>query len=81
MPKHAETRKRLPRYFYEARTLYFYQTLGWGGLLAANGYWFTGRALSLVRYLAQKPPHKAIIGEYRDIWANFFNTLKPSKAP
>ncbi|WP_428243562.1 glycosyltransferase family 2 protein [Gynuella sp.] len=73
----AHKRKRLPRYFYESRTRFFYQLYGRSGLLAANILWILGTLISQSRRLIM--PHKprdVIEKQWRDIWVNFTNPLR-----
>ena len=78
----AGKRKRLPRYFYEARTRYFYKLYGGMGLLAANSWWTFGWTISLLRSLSGKryrsPNCKA---QWRDIWINFWRPMAPYTHP
>jgi hypothetical protein len=68
----AQLRKRLPRYFYESRTRYFYKLYGRIGLLAANSWWTFGWTISLFRSLLQKNYQSpACRSQWRDIWINF----------
>ena len=73
---HTTLRKRLPRYFYESRTRYFYKLYGRGGLLAANIWWTFGWIISVMRSALQKryqsPACKA---QWRDIWNNFWTPM------
>jgi len=73
----AKLRKRLPRYFYESRTRFFYQVYGRFGLLLANMFWTLGWGVSTLRRLLAAS-FKASISEsqWKDIWINFFNPLK-----
>ena len=73
----AKQRKRLPRYYYESRTRYFYQSYGWFGLFNANLLWTLGFGLSLLRRLIS-PSLKLNVSAYqwRDIWTNFFSPLR-----
>jgi len=73
----AKQRKRLPRYFYESRTRFFYQVYGYVGLLMANIFWTLGYGVSLFRSLLSssfKPNISAY--QWRDIWINFSQPLK-----
>jgi len=72
----AKQRKRLPRYFYESRTRYFYQVYGRAGLLMANLCWMLGYGVSLLRSLS--PSFKPTISkcQWKDIWTNFFSPLR-----
>ncbi|WXG52263.1 MAG: hypothetical protein RNU03_16000 [Candidatus Sedimenticola sp. (ex Thyasira tokunagai)] len=68
--ENARTGKRLPRYYYESRTRYFYKLYGWKGLLKANLFWSLGRIISLTReLLGKKAPHVSH-KQWLDIWAN-----------
>ncbi len=66
-------RKRLPRYYYESRTLYFYQAHGWPGLTIANLLWGAGRLISKFRQIAGRPDKAAIESQWRDIWINWLS--------
>lgn len=78
----AKLRKRLPRYFYESRTRYFYLLYGYGGLFAANILWSLGSVIALVRSMFSKR-YKSNIAEkqWRDIWINFFKPTKQYTHP
>jgi N-acetylglucosaminyl-diphospho-decaprenol L-rhamnosyltransferase len=74
----AKLRKRLPRYYYESRTRFFYQCYGRVGLLAANLFWTLGWGISPVRQLlSPKFVPNISKSQWRDIWINFSNPLKP----
>jgi len=71
-------RKRLPKYFYESRTRYFYVLFGRGGLLVANLSCLVGLCIAALRKFLQgkitrNPEFKTI-----DIWRNFFSPAKKS---
>ena len=70
-------KKRVPKYFYESRTRYFYQTYGWLGLTAANLLWWQGRIVSGTRQLLGRPDKAVVEGQWLDIWTNWLNPLKP----
>jgi len=72
----AKQLKRLPRYFYESRTRYFYQVYGRTGLLMANVCWMLGYGVSLLRSLS--PSFKPTVSTYqwKDIWTNFLSPLQ-----
>ncbi len=58
--ENVKSRKRLPKYFYESRTRYFYKVYGKRGLLWANILWTAGHLISLLRQLvAQNHPIRA----------------------
>lgn len=78
----ARERMRLPRYYYESRTRYFYQVHGRAGLLAANLLWTLGWGIASARRLVQRsfqPPSNE--AEWRDIWINFGSPLAPYTHP
>jgi GT2 family glycosyltransferase len=77
----AKEHKRLPAYYYASRTRLFYQTYGWGGLLAANLGWSLGRLISLLRPLWGKSPVTPIAHEAQDTWINFTRPTGPSHKP
>lgn len=77
----ARLKKRVPRYFYESRTRYFYQAFGWLGLTSANLLWWIGRIVSGTRQLLGRSDKAAIEGQWRDIWINWHNPLKPYTSP
>lgn len=77
----ARLKKRLPKYFYESRTRYFYQTFGWTGLTSANLLWWLGRVISGTRQLLGRSDKAAIEGQWLDIWANWRNPLKKYSSP
>jgi len=72
----AKQRKRLPRYFYESRTRYFYQVYGRTGLLMANLCWMLGFGVSLIRSLSPSFKPTVSMFQWKDIWTNFFSPLR-----
>lgn len=74
-------KKRVPKYFYESRARYFYQTYGWLGLTAANLLWWLGRIVSGTRQLLGRPDKAVVEGRWLDIWTNWLNPLKPYTLP
>lgn len=72
----AKLKRRLPRYFYESRTRYFYLLYGRHGLLSANLAWVLGALISQIRDLFVRGS-RGIIAErqWQDIWINFTNPL------
>lgn len=69
-------RKRLPRYYYESRTRFFYQLYGYSGLLLANLLWTLGWGISLFRQLLSASFRASYVKlKWRDIWTNFLNPL------
>ena len=70
-------RKRLPRYYYESRSRFFYQAYGYSGLLLANLFWTVGFLLASVRSVFSSDfINPASACQWRDIWINFFSPLK-----
>ncbi len=74
--------KRLPRYFYESRSYYFYKNFGRLGLCAANVFWVSGWLLAMLRTLVDRkfesPSSKM---QWRDIWINFLRPDAPYTPP
>ena len=67
-------KKRLPRYFYESRTRYYYKYFGRSGLLAANLFWHLGWLIARLRKLVNSDYQSNICdSQWRDIWTNFRN--------
>lgn len=72
----ARLRKRLPRYFHESRTRYFYKLYGRIGLLAANSWWTLGWTISSLRSFVQRTYRSPNCeAQWRDIWSNFWNPM------
>ncbi|GAB6139451.1 glycosyltransferase [Methylosoma difficile] len=70
-------RKRLPRYYFESRSRYFYNTYGQSGLLAANLCWTLGWLITSLRRVCSKTYLPDVAQhQWRDIWINFFHPLK-----
>ena len=74
--------KRLPRYFYESRSYYYYKNFGRSGLLAANSLWIVGWLMAMFRALVdhkfESPSSKM---QWRDIWINFLQPDAPYVPP
>jgi|TARA_R110000822_G_scaffold40711_3_gene110525 GT2 family glycosyltransferase len=78
----AKLRKRLPRYFYESRTRYFYLLYGHVGLFLANILWSTGAIIALARGLISSRYQPNIAEkQWQDIWINFNNPKKAYTHP
>jgi len=73
-----KVRKRLPRYYYESRTKYYYKCFGRIGLLFANTSWMLGRSISLLRELIGNKDQHICKNEWIDIWINFFTPNRES---
>ena len=78
----AATKRRLPRYFYESRTRYYFKHFGRSGLLAANLFWHLGWLVAMTRKLANSD-YKPNICEkqWRDIWTSFLSPRAPYVHP
>jgi len=74
-------RKRLPKYYYESRTRYYYHRGGRFYLLMANLAWSTGRILCKLKTLTGREDGSAIESEWRDTWTNFSSPLAPYTHP
>lgn len=79
--KQTRLKKRVPKYFYESRTRYFFQTYGWTGLTLANLLWWLGRLVSGTRQLLGRSDKAAVEGQWLDIWINWLDPLKPGTVP
>ena len=74
----AAKKKRLPRYFYESRTRYYYKHFGRYGLLMANLFWQLGAVVGRVRKLVNGSYQPNICeSQWRDIWTNFTRPNAP----
>lgn len=75
-------RKRIPKYYYEARSRYFAKFYGGAiGLWCTNLMWLVGRTIAFSRELVgNKEPHTCA-QEWRDIWTNALHPQRPSVAP
>ena len=79
--ENTKLKKRLPRYYYESRTRYFYQLYGWSGLTLANLLWSAGRVISKTRQLLGRTDKAVSDKQWIDIWINWLNPLKPYVHP
>jgi len=80
--KQTHLRKRLPLYYYESRSRYFYQIYGRSGLFMANILWCFGAAITRLRSLISSNYTPDISEkQWQDIWTNFFNPLKKYTHP
>jgi len=76
-----QLKKRVPKYFYESRTRFFYQTYGWFGLTAANLFWLAGRLISKTRQILGRKDKQAVKMQWLDIWTNWLTPLKAYTHP
>lgn len=76
-----QRKKRLPKYYYESRTRYFYQTYGLLGLTFANFCWLAGRLISKSRQLCGRKDKAAFDNQWLDIWSNYWRPLAPYTHP
>jgi len=74
--ENTKLKKRLPRYYYESRTRFFYQTYGWLGLTLANILWSAGRIISKTRQILGRSDKAISEKQWLDIWTNWLNPLK-----
>lgn len=78
----AEKKKRLPRYFYESRSRYYYKHFGHFGLFRANIYWHLGWLVAIGRKLLSSAYQPNICEkQWRDIWTNFYHPAAPYMHP
>jgi len=74
----AAKKKRLPRYFYESRSRYYYKHFGRWGLLMANVFWHLGALIGRGRQLFSRSYRPNICeSQWRDIWTNFTRPNAP----
>jgi GT2 family glycosyltransferase len=66
-------RKRLPRYYYAARTRFYYLAYGWLGLTLANVLWSAGRCVSKSREILERRGPGVPDKQWLDIWTNWLN--------
>jgi len=64
----ARSRRRLPRYYYEARARYFRLHFGIGGFVAANLLWTCGHLIAFLRHVASGRAVPACERQALDIW-------------
>lgn len=76
-----KAKKRLPRYYYESRTRFFYKVYGRWGLIAANLLWVIGRGISKGRETLGLKQQHLCESQWRDIWINWINPLKAYTKP
>lgn len=74
-------RSRFPAYFYASRTRYLKKWHGTAGYVAANLFWYLGRAAGYVRLLTFKAPPPAPKGRAVDIWTAESQGRPPGAAP
>ncbi len=79
--ENTKLKKRLPRYYYESRTRYFYQLYGWIGLTLANLLWSLGRLISKSRQLFGRNDKALSEKQWLDIWINWLQPLKSYTHP
>jgi len=79
--ENARLKKRLPLYYYESRTRYFYQIYGWAGLTLANILWSAGRLISKTRQIFGRSDKAVSQRQWLDIWTNWLHPLKPYTHP
>jgi len=70
-------RKRLPRYYYAARTRYYYLAFGWLGLTLANVLWSVGRCVSKSREILGRRGLGVPDKQWLDIWTNWLTPREP----
>lgn len=75
--KRTVERKRLPRYYYAARTRYLYLAYGRFGLTAANVLWLLGRCISKSRECLERRGLGVPEKQWIDIWTNWLHPGRP----
>jgi N-acetylglucosaminyl-diphospho-decaprenol L-rhamnosyltransferase len=75
LEENMQQKKRLPRYYYQSRTRFFYQAYGIFGLTMANLCWMCGRLVSKLRQLAGRKDKASFDNQWLDIWLNYRSPL------
>jgi hypothetical protein len=70
-------RKRLPHYYYAARTRFYYLAYGWLGLTLANIFWSAGRCVSKSREILERRGLGVPDKQWLDIWTNWLTPGVP----
>lgn len=73
--KRTQLRERLPSYYYESRTRFFFQVYGYTGLISANLMWLLGRSISRIRQLLGRADKMSVKSQWIDIWKNCLSPL------
>ncbi|ETN93149.1 N-acetylglucosaminyl-diphospho-decaprenol L-rhamnosyltransferase [Gammaproteobacteria bacterium MOLA455] len=74
----AAKKKRLPGYFYESRTRYYYKHFGRFGLFRANIFWHLGWLVAMFRKALDRSYQPNICEkQWLDVWTNFLNPTAP----
>ena len=63
--------KRLPKFYYASRTLYYRKHYGVHGLIMANIFWYMGRMVSLAKEILLFKQQYISEKAWRDIWTGF----------
>lgn len=75
-------RQRVPKYYYESRTRYYYKYYGRMGLLCANILWSIGYLISVCRVVLNKNYKSNVCDkQWIDIWVNFTRPTMPYTHP
>jgi len=75
-------RRRVPRYYYESRSRYYYKYYGHIGLMNANIFWSLGYLIAFFRKTVSKNYSPNICEkQWKDIWANSLNPTAPYTHP
>lgn len=74
-------KRRLPKYFYESRSRFFYQLYGRLGLTTANLMWWSGRVVSKTRQILGRSDKAAVERQWLDIWTNWLRPMKTFTIP
>lgn len=75
--RRAAARERLPRYYYESRSRYYYIQSSHAGLTAANLLWLIGRSISKAREWVGRYDRHVCRSQWRDIWINWLDPMRP----
>ena len=75
-------RRRVPKYYYESRSRYYYKYYGHIGLIAANIFWSLGFAVAFIRkIMSRNYKPKTCEKQWKDIWINGVDPTAPYTHP
>ena len=76
-----KARKRVPKYYYEARSRYYAKFYGGVlGLWFTNGLWLLGRTVAIVRETLGRKTPDVCEREGLDNWTNWLSPMRPPQA-
>ena len=76
-----KAKKRLPAYYYAARTRWHRKAYGPLGHVIANVMWLMGRGVAQLRALLGKPAPRLCEKQHADQWMNWRDPMGDRRAP